>query len=118
MNDLAKLLAPPTADKAPFPPDSRYHGLAMRRMTLMDGREVAYVGRRFLPPLDSYERIAVHEVHEGDRLDLLAAEHFGDPEQGWRIPEANGVRDPRMMLAEAGSRIAIAAASTIWGGGS
>ena len=117
MSDLARLLAPPTADKAPFPPDSRYHGLPLRRMTLPDGREVAYVGRRFLPPLDAYEPIAVHEVHDRDRLDLLAAQYFADPEQGWRIPEANGVRDPRTVMSQAGSRIAIAAASTIQGGG-
>ena len=117
MSDLARLLAPPTADKAPFPPDSRYHGLPLRRMTLPDGREVANVGRRFLPPLDAYEPIAVHEVPDRDRLDLLAAQYFADPEQGWRIPEANGVRDPRTVLSQAGSRIAIAAASTIQGGG-
>ena len=117
MNDIAKLLAPPTADKAPFPPDSRYHGLPMRRMTLSDGREVAFVGRRFLPPLDTYETIAIHAVQDGDRLDLLAAQYFADPEQGWRIPEANAVRDPRAVLVQAGSRIAIAAASKLQGGG-
>ncbi len=117
MSEIAKLLAPPTADKASFPPDSRYHGLPLRHTTLPDGREIAYVGRRFLPPLEAYERIALHEVRDGDRLDLIAAQYFGDPEQGWRIAEANGVRDPRDVLSEAGSRIAIAAASTIEGGG-
>ena len=117
MSDIAKLLAPPTADKAPFPPDSRYYGLPLLRTVLTDGREIAYVGRRFLPPLEAYEPIAVHEVRHGDRLDLLAAQYFGDPEQGWRIAEANGVRDPREVLREAGSRIAIAAASTIQGTG-
>jgi len=117
MSDIARLLAPPTADKAPFPPDSRYHGLPLLRVQLTDGREVACVGRRFLPPLDAYERIAVHEVQGADRLDLLAAQYFADPEQGWRLPEANAVRDPRTLLAEAGSRIAIAAASTLTSGG-
>ena len=116
MNDLAKLLAPPTADTASFPPESRYHGLPLRRMTLKDGREVAFVGRRFLPSPDSYQMIAIHEVQGGDRLDLLGAQYFGDPEQGWRIPEANGVRDPREALVQAGSRIAIARASTLQAG--
>ena len=59
MSEIAKLLAPPSADTAPFPPDSRYHGLPLQRMTLSDGREVAFVGRRFLPPLDKYETIAM-----------------------------------------------------------
>lgn len=117
MSEIAKLLAPPSADTAPFPPDSRYHGLPLRRMTLGDGREVAFVARRFLPPLDKYETIAIHEVQNGDRLDLLAAQYFADPEQGWRIPEANAVRDPRAVLVQAGSRIAIAAASKLQGGG-
>lgn len=111
MNDIARLLAPRTTDKAPFPPTSRYYGLPLVRTKLPDGREVACVGRRFLPALDAYERIAVHEVQGGDRLDLLAAQYFADPEQGWRMPEANGVRDPRELLTEAGSRIAIAVAS-------
>lgn len=117
MSDIARLLAPPTGDKAPFPPTSRYHGLPLVRMKLTDGREVACVGRRFLPPLDSYERIAVHKVQGGDRLDLLAAQYFADPEQGWRLPEANAVRDPRELLTEAGSRIAIAVASLSAAGG-
>jgi hypothetical protein len=111
MSDIARLLAPSTGDKAPFPPTSRYHGLPLVRTKLADGREVACVGRRFLPPFDNYERMAVHEVQGGDRLDLLAAQYFADPEQGWRMPEANGVRDPRELLTEAGSRIAIAVAS-------
>lgn len=117
MNEIARLLAPPTADKAPFPPDSRYHGRPLQRMTLTDGREIAHVGRRFLPPLDAYELIAMHEVQGGDRADLIAAQYFGDPEQGWRLAEANAIRDPRAVLTEAGSRIAIAAASTLSGGG-
>ena len=117
MSEIAKLLAPPSADKAPFPPCSRYHGLPLQRMTLVDGREVAFVGRRFLPPLDKYETIAIHAVQDGDRLDLLGAQYFADPEQGWRIPEANGVRDPRDALVQAGSRIAIAAASKLQAGG-
>jgi hypothetical protein len=117
VSDLARLLAPPSDGNAPFPPDSRYYGLPLRKVTTADGREVAYVGRRFLPPLDAYETFAIHEVREGDRLDLLACRYFADPEQGWRIPEANAVRDPRTVLSAAGSRIAIAVASTIVGGG-
>lgn len=113
MTDLARMLAPPTGNMAPFPPGSRYHGLPLMRTTLADGREVAFVGRRFLPPLDAYEPLAVHEVQGGDRLDLLAAQYFAGPEQGWRLPEANGVRDPRELLTMAGSRIAIAIASLL-----
>ena len=116
MNDIAKMLTPPNDDKAPFPPNSRYYGLGTRRTALPDGREIAYVARRFLPARDAYVPIAIHMVQSGDRLDLLGAQHFGDPEQGWRIVEANGVRDPRVVLKEAGSRIVIAKASALASG--
>lgn len=113
MNDIAKMLAPPTSEQVPFPPTSRYHGLPVRRANLPDGREVAFVGRRFLPPLSAYETSAVHTVQGGDRLDLLAAQYFGDPEAGWRVVEANLLRDPREAVRETGSRLAIATASSI-----
>jgi hypothetical protein len=113
MNDLAKLLAPPTSDQAPFPASSRYYGQALRRVTLPDGREIAFVARRFLPPLDAYQQTDVHSIQGGDRLDLLGAKYFADPEAGWRIVEANGIRDPREALQEAGSRLVIATVSAI-----
>ncbi len=108
MNDIAKMLRPPTTETASFPPSSRYYGLPIRRITGADGREVAYVARRFLPPLDSYDTSQVHVVRGGDRLDLLAAQYFGDPEKGWRLVEANGLRDPRAALQDTGSRLRIA----------
>ena len=40
-------------------------------------------------------------VVEGDRRDLLAARHLGDPELWWRLADANGVVDPR-ELTDAG----------------
>ena len=113
MNDLAKMLAPPTSDQAPFPPSSRYHGQAIRRSSLPDGREVAFVARRFLPPLDAYQQNDVLRVQAGDRLDLLGAQYFGDPEAGWRVVEANGIRDPREALQQTGSRLVIATLSAI-----
>ncbi|MEM7613591.1 MAG: LysM domain-containing protein [Pseudomonadota bacterium] len=113
MNDIAKLLTPVTTGTAPFPPDSRYHGLAQRQTTLPDGREVAYVARRFVPPPAAITPTTTHVVQGGDRLDLLAAQYFGNPTQGWKIVEANGVRDPRDVLRETGSRLAIGAASPL-----
>ena len=107
MNDIAKLLTPITQGTAPFPPESRYHGAPMKVATLPDGREVRYVGRRFTPPEESIEVRAVHTVRGGDRLDLLAAQYFGNPTQGWKILDANGIRNPREALAETGLRLAI-----------
>lgn len=115
MNDIAKLLTPITQGTAPFPPDSRYHGAPMKIAMLMDGREVRYVGRRFIPAAESIEISAVHTVHGGDRLDLLAAQYFSNPTQGWKILDANGIRDPREALLATGSRLAIGQALTIAG---
>ena len=115
MNDIAKLLRPPTTETAPFPPTSRYYGLPIRRAVAADGREVAFVARRFLPPLDSFETSDVHISGGRDRLDLLAARYFGDPEQGWRLVEANGLRDPRMALQEAGTSLRIATPTAVPG---
>lgn len=107
MNDLAGLLTPPSDDTAPFPPSSRHHGSAVKTATLPDGRIVSYVARRFTPPRDGIEITDTHRVQEGDRLDLLAAAHFGDPTLGWRILDANGILDPREALAERGALLQI-----------
>jgi hypothetical protein len=115
MNDIAKLLSPSSQTASPFPPDSRYHGVPLRTARLPDGREVACVGRRFAPPAEAVTVTAVHTVHGQDRLDLLAAQYFGNPTQGWKIVEANGIRDPRTVLNETGSRLAIGTATTILG---
>lgn len=115
MNDIAKLLTPITQGTAPFPPDSRYYGAPLKVATLPDGREVRFVGRRFTPASESIEISAVHTVHGGDRLDLLAARYFGNPTQGWKILDANAIREPAAALATSGSRIAIGQALNLAG---
>ncbi len=107
MNDIARLLTPITQGTAPFPADSRYHGAPMKTATLPDGREVRFTARRFIPEPDSIEIEAVHQVRTGDRLDLLATQYFANPSQGWKILDANLVRDARGALQDTGSRLAI-----------
>lgn len=41
--------------------------------------------RTIVPPTD----YTVHRIVYGDRLDLLAARAYGDPELWWRIADAN-----------------------------
>lgn len=115
MNDIARLLTPITQGTVPFPPDSRHHGAPMKLATLPDGREVRFVGRRFTPAPESIEVGAVHTIRAGDRLDLLAAQYFGNPTQGWKILDANQIREPGTALAATGSRIAIGQALNIAG---
>ncbi|SFR07252.1 hypothetical protein [Poseidonocella sedimentorum] len=107
MNDIAKLLTPVDAGTAPFPEDSRYHGAPLKTATLADGREVRFTGRRFLPQPGTVDIRSMTRVRGGDRLDLLAAEHFGTPSQGWKLLDANQIRDARTALDEVGARLAI-----------
>jgi hypothetical protein len=78
----------------PFPPTSRYHQLGVVQTDPADGPVVVYVRRRFVPPPERFSLLQEHIVVDGDRLDLIAARYLGDPEQFWRICDANGAIRP------------------------
>lgn len=96
---------PPVADK--FAPASRYYGAEVATLQLPDGRTIAYLRRRFLPPPESFALLHDHTVASGERLDQIAALYLGDPEQFWRIADANGAIAPEELTAEAGSIVRI-----------
>jgi hypothetical protein len=83
--------------KTAFAPESRYHGIATSTLERPDGTLVAYLRRRFVPAPDRFATIAEHRVREGERLDNLAAILVGDPEQFWRLCDANGVLKPEEL---------------------
>ena len=81
-----------------FEPTSRYAALEQGTYTFPDGRTVAYVRRRFVP-LDAGAQPLAHElVREADRMDLIATRTIGDPDQAWRICDANAALDPDALL--------------------
>lgn len=90
-----------------FPPGSRYHGLPTALATLPDGRTVAFVTRRFLPPPERFALLQTVMVVAGDRLDNLAARHLGDAESSWRLADANGAMQPEALVARPGATLAI-----------
>lgn len=90
-----------------FEPGSRYHAIETALFTLPDGRQVAYKRRRFLPQGASLPLLAEVPVAEGDRLDLIAHHTIGDPEQFWRVCDANDAMRPADLLAEPGRRIRV-----------
>jgi hypothetical protein len=90
-----------------FDHTSRYHRVKEGRLTLADGREVAYKMRRFLPRGDDMPLMAVVRSGQGDRLDLVAHRVLGDPTQFWRICDANDVMDPLELETEDGREIKI-----------
>lgn len=95
------------AEASLYPPSSRYHGLAVLHHTTDDERPIAYLDRRFLPDPANFADLMNHTIQLGDRLDNIAARYLGDPEQYWRIADANAAMQPEELTAEIGSRIRI-----------
>ena len=60
-----------------------------------------------MPPPASFALLREHVVRSGERLDTVAALHLGDPEQFWRIADANGAIAPEQLTDEPGRRLRI-----------
>ena len=91
-----------------FPRTSRYYNIEIVKYVTADQREIVYLRRRFLPRTNNSVIIAEHSVVEGDRLDNVTAQYLGDPEQFWRICDANNRMHPLDLASEPGSPIRIA----------
>jgi hypothetical protein len=89
-----------------FQPDSRYAAIEQATIRTPDGRSVAYKRRRFVPPGESMPLLVEVTAAQGERIDLVANRTLGNPEQFWRICDANDVLDPAELL-EPGRRIRI-----------
>ncbi len=90
-----------------FADTSRYAGLETESLELPDGRVVRFVRRRFLPRLDEMTVGDHARVAPRERLDQLAARVLGDPEQFWRLADANNVLDPDELVSDPGNVVAI-----------
>lgn len=90
-----------------FPPASRYHGIDLATLEAADGKSIIYLRRRFVPQPERFELIQEHAVTEGDRLDNIAARYLGDPQQFWRIADANRAMRPDALTEEIGRRLRI-----------
>lgn len=91
----------------PFPVTSRYHGLGTTTFRLPDGRAVVYLRRRFVPPAGRFTTLQEYVVTQGDRLDNIAGELLGDPEQFWRLCDANNALRPEELTETVGRRLRI-----------
>ena len=86
---------------------SRYYGIATATLDTPDGRKIVYVRRRFVPPPERFELLLEHLVTQGERVDHIAAQYLGDPEQFWRLCDANGVIRPDELVETIGRRLRI-----------
>ena len=90
-----------------FPITSRYYGIETTQIETAGGKTIVNLKRRFVPPPERFELLQEHVVTEGNRLDNITARYLGDPEQFWRICDANGVMYPDELTETIGRRIRI-----------
>lgn len=114
---LAAMLSQAGTTVSPFGPSSRYHDLPLATTTDREGNPVRYLRRRFLPDPDTLVQVGEHQVEPTDRLDLVAAAAFSDPELFWRICDANLCLDPDELIARPGRRLRITLPPGRSGGG-
>lgn len=90
-----------------FPITSRYYNIERTERETADGRKIVYLRRRFVPPAERFELLEEHLVTEAERLDNITAEYLGDPEQFWRLCDANNAVRPDELTEEVGRRLRI-----------
>jgi hypothetical protein len=90
-----------------FARGSRYEKVADAVYETASGQLIPYKRLRILPFPPA---ILVHTVTLGDRLDLISFRYFRDPQQFWRIADANGAMLPEELTSQPGRRLAIPSA--------
>jgi len=90
-----------------FEPTSRYAALETATLATMDSRKVAYKRRRFLPRGKDLPVLVEVTVTQSERLDLITARTLGDPEQFWRVCDANDAMNPVELTSEIGRTLRV-----------
>jgi hypothetical protein len=90
-----------------FATTSRYASLPTATYTTPSGTQIAYVTRRFLPQQSSFTLLLLHTVTDSDRLDNVTNQYLDDPQQFWRVCDANDPLSPFDLTSTPGSTIRI-----------
>jgi hypothetical protein len=90
-----------------FAMTSRYFSISTAKIETADGETIVYVRRRFVPPPERFALLQEHTVTEGERLDNITATFLGDPEQFWRVCDANGAMRPEELTETIGRKLRI-----------
>jgi len=93
--------------KSGLPASSRYAAVATTVLMRDDGTAVAYLRRRLVPDPSRFETMVEHPVAEGERLDNLTATYLDDPEQFWRLCDANRAIRPAELTERLGDIVRI-----------
>ncbi len=83
---------------------SRYEKVKEAQITSANGRVIKYKRIRFILETPAIQQ---HTVVQGERLDLIAQQHYKDPLLFWRICDANKAMLPDGLVEEVGQRILI-----------
>ena len=83
---------------------SRYETVATGVHQDASGRQIPYVRLRIITDAPAIQE---HAVQQGERLDLISFKHYGDPQQFWRICDANLALHPEELLEVVGRRLRI-----------
>ena len=108
MMDLLDTILQQTGMKScAFPATSRYYSLETVTKLTDSGETITYIRRRFVPQSDRFFTLHEHRVSQGDRLDMITNQYLGDPEQFWRICDANKTLYPDELTETIGICIKI-----------
>lgn len=106
-NPLETILQQTGLNHSYFAPTSRYYGLETKILESKDHKKQVFVKRRFIAQPEAFDLLQEHRVSQDERLDNIAHNYLGDPEQFWRICDANAVMHPNSLTEEIGNIIKI-----------
>ena len=112
MKELMRLSVSPVSL---VPETSRYSRVELAKLETAEGRTIVYLRRRFVPQPERFALLREHVVTQGDRLDNVTAQYLGDPEQFWRVCDANRAMLPDDLM-EVGRRLRITLPEGLQGG--
>jgi len=90
-----------------FPINSRYYGIETSILEMPDGNTIIYLRRRFVPAPERFALLQEHVVTQSERLDNITAHYLGDPEQFWRVCDANGAMRPDELTETIGRKLRV-----------
>lgn len=88
-------------------PTSRYFSVGTQSLVTPSGQTIVYFLRRFVPLPERFVPLQVYTVQQGDRLDNVTAHFLNDPEQFWRVCDANRAMRPDDLMAVLGHKLRI-----------
>lgn len=108
MTDVSALILQQTGVKnSYFSLTSRYYGIDITTFESAQQGTIPYVRRRFVPSPERFQLLQEHTVTQSERPDTITSQYLGDPEQFWRVCDANGVMHPNELVETIGRRIRI-----------